>query len=346
MTTAAAAAERTGPVADAARPLGLQQVIGYRVAANASAVLPAGDLGYVVTANGAGGYRVVWSDTLRLGGGVQRPAHHRRRFDPRSCTASPAPRTSRSRRTAARSPSRRCRARTSTASTWCRRPIRSTSTCASTARADGFGIYFTGGESSAQLLARTTTRSPSPRPSSPLVDLRYNRAMRLTAGAPDLPASVDGAYVACAGATSSRSTRRPRTPSSPRRRSTGRPTSPSSAPIGCSRSCAATDRSQLCGYTLPSLEPVAMLELEDRAASCSAAVGGRALVTDESLEQPRVVARHQQHPSSTPSRCASRCCSPRRRPRSGCWRRRARATRSSSAGIRCCGARCSGSTCR
>lgn len=53
----------TGPVADAARPLGLQQVMGYPVAANASAVLPDGDLGYVVTANGAGGYRVVWSDT-------------------------------------------------------------------------------------------------------------------------------------------------------------------------------------------------------------------------------------------------------------------------------------------
>jgi hypothetical protein len=36
---------------------------GYRVLSNASAELPAGDLGFVVTANGQGGYRVTWSDT-------------------------------------------------------------------------------------------------------------------------------------------------------------------------------------------------------------------------------------------------------------------------------------------
>jgi hypothetical protein len=53
----------TGPVLDAPRPLGLAQVLGYRVAANSSAVLPSGDLGYVITADGVGGYRVVWSDT-------------------------------------------------------------------------------------------------------------------------------------------------------------------------------------------------------------------------------------------------------------------------------------------
>ena len=51
------------PALDAARPLGAQQMLGYRVAANASAELPAGDLGFVITANGAGGYRVTWSDT-------------------------------------------------------------------------------------------------------------------------------------------------------------------------------------------------------------------------------------------------------------------------------------------
>ncbi len=51
------------PALDAARPLGVQQMLGYRVQANASSELPAGDLGFVVTANGAGGYRVTWSDT-------------------------------------------------------------------------------------------------------------------------------------------------------------------------------------------------------------------------------------------------------------------------------------------
>ena len=51
------------PALDAARPLGQAQLLGYRVAAGASAELPAGDLGFVVTANGNGGYRVTWSDT-------------------------------------------------------------------------------------------------------------------------------------------------------------------------------------------------------------------------------------------------------------------------------------------
>ena len=51
-----------GTVLDAPRPLGAAGLYGYRVAANASAVLPADARGFVVTANGAGGYRVSWSD--------------------------------------------------------------------------------------------------------------------------------------------------------------------------------------------------------------------------------------------------------------------------------------------
>jgi len=51
------------PALDAARPLGQAQLLGDRVEANASAELPAGDLGFVITANGNGGYRVTWSDT-------------------------------------------------------------------------------------------------------------------------------------------------------------------------------------------------------------------------------------------------------------------------------------------
>ncbi len=52
------------PALDAPQALGAQAMLGYHVAANASAALPDGDLGYVVTANGQGGYRVSWSDTL------------------------------------------------------------------------------------------------------------------------------------------------------------------------------------------------------------------------------------------------------------------------------------------
>jgi hypothetical protein len=36
---------------------------GYHVLAGASSELPAGDIGFVVTANGQGGYRLTWSDT-------------------------------------------------------------------------------------------------------------------------------------------------------------------------------------------------------------------------------------------------------------------------------------------
>lgn len=37
---------------------------GYRVRANASASIPGGDIGYIVTANGQGGYRLTWTDTV------------------------------------------------------------------------------------------------------------------------------------------------------------------------------------------------------------------------------------------------------------------------------------------
>jgi hypothetical protein len=51
------------PALDAARPLGAQAMLGYRVDAGAASELPAGDLGFVITANGQGGYRITWSDT-------------------------------------------------------------------------------------------------------------------------------------------------------------------------------------------------------------------------------------------------------------------------------------------
>jgi hypothetical protein len=61
----------TGPVTnptpvvyDAPVALGLEGMPGYHVLANGSSSLPSGDLGFVITANGAGGYRVTYSDTL------------------------------------------------------------------------------------------------------------------------------------------------------------------------------------------------------------------------------------------------------------------------------------------
>jgi hypothetical protein len=62
-TPGPAPAPAPAPALDAPRPLGAQAMYGYRVMANASAELPAGDLGFVVTANGQGGYRVTWTDT-------------------------------------------------------------------------------------------------------------------------------------------------------------------------------------------------------------------------------------------------------------------------------------------
>jgi hypothetical protein len=44
--------------------LGPQAYPGYRVLAGASSSIPSGDLGFLVTANGQGGYRLVWTDTL------------------------------------------------------------------------------------------------------------------------------------------------------------------------------------------------------------------------------------------------------------------------------------------
>jgi hypothetical protein len=52
-----------GQVLDGAEPLGLRAMLGYHVSAGAASALPDGDIGYVVTANGQGGYRVSWSDT-------------------------------------------------------------------------------------------------------------------------------------------------------------------------------------------------------------------------------------------------------------------------------------------
>lgn len=47
---------------DQARPLGAQGLPGYRVRAGAASELPSNDRGFIVTANGNGGYRLAWGD--------------------------------------------------------------------------------------------------------------------------------------------------------------------------------------------------------------------------------------------------------------------------------------------
>src|SRR5260370_24899385 len=53
--------------------IGKQGVPGYRVLAGGGAEIPAGDLRYVVTANGQGGYRIAWTDTLGSAAHFQGP---------------------------------------------------------------------------------------------------------------------------------------------------------------------------------------------------------------------------------------------------------------------------------
>lgn len=49
-----------GSPADSAHHLGRVGLLGYHVAAGAASEVPASDEGFVVTANGQGGYRVAW----------------------------------------------------------------------------------------------------------------------------------------------------------------------------------------------------------------------------------------------------------------------------------------------
>lgn len=49
-----------GAPPDAAEHLGQQRLLGYHVRAGAASEVPDGDQGFVVTANGLGGYRIAW----------------------------------------------------------------------------------------------------------------------------------------------------------------------------------------------------------------------------------------------------------------------------------------------
>jgi hypothetical protein len=53
-----------GPQNEPVVTLGAQSAPGYHIAQGASTAIPGGDIGYAVTANGGGGYRVVFTDTV------------------------------------------------------------------------------------------------------------------------------------------------------------------------------------------------------------------------------------------------------------------------------------------
>ena len=50
----------SGPPPDRPEPLGARRELGYHVSAGAASEIPGDALGFVVTANGFGGYRIAW----------------------------------------------------------------------------------------------------------------------------------------------------------------------------------------------------------------------------------------------------------------------------------------------
>jgi hypothetical protein len=50
----------SGPPPDSAVPLGARGELGYHLRAGAASEVPADQLGFVITANGQGGYRIAW----------------------------------------------------------------------------------------------------------------------------------------------------------------------------------------------------------------------------------------------------------------------------------------------
>jgi hypothetical protein len=72
------------PDSEPAVALGAQGLTGYHVLANADTSIPAGDIGYLVTANGQGGYALYWTDTAGSPAFFQGTLTTDRGFDPNS----------------------------------------------------------------------------------------------------------------------------------------------------------------------------------------------------------------------------------------------------------------------
>jgi len=60
LPVALVAACSSGPRPDSPERLGARAMLGYHVRAGAASEVPANEVGFVVTANGLGGYRVAW----------------------------------------------------------------------------------------------------------------------------------------------------------------------------------------------------------------------------------------------------------------------------------------------
>jgi hypothetical protein len=57
------AASGCGSTTERFGPLGARGIFGYHILAGGSSLIPVGNLGYLATANGHGGFRIVWTDT-------------------------------------------------------------------------------------------------------------------------------------------------------------------------------------------------------------------------------------------------------------------------------------------
>jgi hypothetical protein len=64
--------------------LGARAMSGYHVLANGDTSIPSGDIGYLVTANGQGGYALYWTDTAGSPAFFQGSVTTDRGFDPNS----------------------------------------------------------------------------------------------------------------------------------------------------------------------------------------------------------------------------------------------------------------------
>jgi hypothetical protein len=72
------------PPTETASPLGGRALTGYHVRANASATIPDGDIGYLITSNGTGGWRIAWVDTANSPAQFQGTVTTDTAFDPQS----------------------------------------------------------------------------------------------------------------------------------------------------------------------------------------------------------------------------------------------------------------------
>jgi len=77
-----AAGCHVSPDGEPSGPLGARALSGYHILANANTSIPGGDIGFLVTANGQGGYAIYWTDTAGSPAFFSGTATTDRGFDP------------------------------------------------------------------------------------------------------------------------------------------------------------------------------------------------------------------------------------------------------------------------